>query len=754
MAAGAFHQREAGMIGNLMVTLIFFALCRQENPRQAPAEKEVQLRVNLIGESDRTARRLAQADELVAEGKQAEALDAYMQIINDAGDDLIPQGPHWSIQVRRLCFQRIVKQPEALRLYRDRVDIQARQWFEKAQSARDVPGLRKVVDDAFCSSWAAAALDLLGDLAFERGEFAMAQLYWSMLGQPASWGTAKNRNSQELVFPDPSTEVVASVRAKQIVADIFEGRLEEAYAETRAFESLHSTAQGHLCGQQGNYAKILESLIRDSMKLSPVAVKDEWPTFAHDAGRGNRIHRSEGVLARLPQAGEPTWSVRLDTRQKTAPTGEAMPAIDKIMAPAKESRGLAFYPVISGDRVFVADGRYISGYDLLTGQRALEYDLLLHHKSEDASALLHLPLSGEINHTLTINDGKAYARLGAVLQTGSRSKDEDRGGHSFFVCINLNPSSGGRLEQWSIASKGTAPNGPLFEGAPLVAQGRVYVALSQMLAGQVRTALACYDANTGAPRWQKDICEIPEAREGLPAGRQPLLTLAGANVVYCAHTGAIVAVDLLTGHRSWSVRYPSRGNKLDSGEPSPRALAPCLFSDDRTFVAPADYGRLICLDAATGRELWQSAPLETVHIMGVADGRLILTATSPVPCIRTLDAATGNPLRSWLQPANGTGLTTFGRGLLAGDVVLWPTRGKNGDRIHVLRNDDGQPVDEAAIPAGNLASGNGCLVVAGTEFLSAYIPEKLMHDLRFSAAHRSRVEIAEGEKPQKERGDR
>jgi outer membrane protein assembly factor BamB len=743
------------MIRNWKAILILLTGSLPLNSQQIPGQKEALARITLIGESDRTARRLAQADQLAAEGKPTEALDGYMQLINEAGDDLVPQGPRRSVQTRRLCYQRIARQPEALRLYRDRVDIQARQWLEKAQATRDVPGLRRVVDDAFCSTSAARALDLLGDLSFECGEFAMAQLYWAALAPPASSAQSEDQDKYELVFPDPSAETLVSVRAKQIAADVFEGRLEDAAAEFKAFESVHKAAEGHLCGRRGNYAKILESLIRDSISLAPIAVKENWPTFAHDTERGNRIARSEGVLARLPQAGDPTWSVRLDTRQKVAVGEESMLDIGKISAPGKEARGLAFYPVISRDSVYVADGRYITGYHLLTGQRVFEYDLLLHHKAEDAGSPIHLPLSGEVNHTLTINEGKAYARLGAVLQAGNaRAKDEDHGSHSFLVCLNLTPDAGGQMERWSVASSGAAPNGPLFEGSPLVAHGRVYVAQSQIAAGQLRSTLACYDADTGRPRWQKDICETPEGREGAPGGRQPLVTLAGANVVYCSHTGAIVALDLLTGHRSWSARYHSRGNKLDSGEPSPRALAPCLFSDGCVFVAPADYGRIICLDATTGQSLWESAPLETVHLLGVANGSLIVTATTPVPCIRALEAATGNPQRQWLQPADGTALATFGRGLLVGDVVFWPTRGKIGDRLHVLRQEDGQPVDEASFPSGNLASSDGCLVVAGTEFLSAYVPENRLRDSRFSAGHRPRVEIAEGKELQQDRRGR
>jgi hypothetical protein len=208
------------------------------------------------------------------------------------------------------------------------------------------------------------------------------------------------------------------------------------------------------------------------------------------------------------------------------------------------------------------------------------------------------------------------------------------------------------------------------------------------------------------------------------------LTLARDSIVYCSHTGAIVALDLLTGRRSWSLRYPSRGNKLDTGEPTPRSLSPCLYADGRIYVAPEDYSHILCLDPATGEQLWESAPLETVHLLGVGGGRLIITSTTPVPCMRALDAASGGPERQWLQPADGSALTTFGRGLLADGAVFWPTRGKTGDRLHVLQQEDGEPIDEGNMVSGNLAAADGCLVVAGTECLSAYVPEARLLPLR------------------------
>src|SRR5262249_49192862 len=151
-------------------------------------------------------------------------------------------------------------------------------------------------------------------------------------------------------------------------------------------------------------------------------------------------------------------------------------------------------------------------------------------------------------------------------------KDEPgaEGGPSFLVCLDLD---GGR-EVWAVRAPPGGPNErTFFEGAPVVHDGRAYAALSTLSATRTETFLVCYDAETGAPRGRREVCDVPLAEGEGPRRRHHLLTLAGGVVVYCSHSGAVVALDGLTGKRLWGVRYPSRGPAAE-GTPSPRDLAP------------------------------------------------------------------------------------------------------------------------------------------------------------------------------------
>ena len=58
---------------------------------------------------------------------------------------------------RRFCHRCIAQLPAPAReIYHGRVDQLAGRWYKEGAARRDVALLRRVVDQAFCSSWAGA----------------------------------------------------------------------------------------------------------------------------------------------------------------------------------------------------------------------------------------------------------------------------------------------------------------------------------------------------------------------------------------------------------------------------------------------------------------------------------------------------------------------------------------------------------------------------------------------------------------------
>jgi outer membrane protein assembly factor BamB len=668
----------------------------------APAD-ETLTRTALPGESPSAAQRLESARKLARDRQYAEAVDEYQRLLEEAGDKLAPLSEQQFVQVRWLCHLDLAAlPPDALRLYRNRVDAQARKWFEQGSAGRDVALLRRVVDEAFCSRYGDQALDLLGDLAFEQGGFVEAERWWQRLTPPAA-------RPLELVFPDPRTDPARS-RAKQILARLFRPESEVSSADLgaaiRAHRGLHPDAAGLLAGRTGKYADTLQRLLDGRTGLAPQAAG--WSTFGGSPSRN---------LVLPPGKDDPNRLARLVRRFRinvqTCTTLQDDDPLPGRAPSAAAARSLAFHPLIVDGQVLVANGRKVTGYDLRTARSSDWYD------SGPRNADPHLPAPPDLRYTLTVADSCVLARLGVQGISPERRPADCE---SSLVCLSIKPDARGERLRWLARPEGGNRACAVFEGTPVAGDGRVYVAVARLAGGRTVTTVHCYPVQAeGEPplRWRQDVCETTEQNGKYERCRHHLLTLAGPNVVYCSHSGAIVALDALTGRHVWARRYPSRGLVSDE-QPSPRDLTPPVYADGRLFVAPADCDRLLCLDPATGQLLWQRDKVEVVHLLGVARGRLIFTTPQG---IRALGAATGDDRDGWIQPDVGE-LPPFGRGFLAGDLVFWPTRNK----LYVLDQADGQQPDDLHpgpwqdIPPGNLVYGDGCLVVAGEEALSVYVP--------------------------------
>ncbi len=554
-------------------------------------------------------------------------------------------------------------------------------------------------------------LDLLGDIAFERGDVAEAEQWWRLL-LPRAAGAG-------LFYPDPKIEP-ARTRAKIMLARIFRGGYSWA-DDLQTYRKDYGQSEGEIAGKKGRYADILQQ-VADERKTAPPAPTTEWPTFGGDAARGriaeasSRLPEGLGALCRWPN--ERQFSL------KDRKALDVDPVYDRGVGAVLGNRSMTFEPVVADGKAIVADARYVTAYDLHTGAAETWYDAARLNKGIDPD--LKLPAPPDLRYTLTVAGDRVYARLGA--QAVRDAATTDKGGDSLLVCLSLKPLPNGERELWTMSATADDKTYAVFEGAPLVHDGRLYIASTCFVNGRALTRVACYSADTPErpeELWRQDICETREFNDSDRRYRQHLLTLAGSYVAYCSHSGVVAALDALTGKPIWAVRYPSRGDKTAAGDPSPRGLSPCLFADGRLYVAPADYDKLLCVDAATGETLWQRGPLEVVHLLGVGAGRLIFTTPTG---LRAVGAEDG--LDAWAQPAGGGALPPAGRGLLIGDLVLWPTvsKGPGGLSVYTVRQRDGEQPEESDpsllshIPAGNLVFADGCLVCADRQTLTIFTP--------------------------------
>lgn len=686
--------------------------------RQAPS---------VYPETSNTADQLLRAADSHVQAKQwSEAIDLYQRVIQQFGGAMaaLPTGPEADsrtfVDARSFCQRRLAAlPPEALAIYQGRVDAQAERWYRDGTANRDRSLVRRVVDEAFCSSWGDDALETLGDWAFQDGQFAEAlESYRRLLPDPD--GRAG------LVHPTIGLDR-AQVIVKTWIVRVSMGEPGPTAGEVDAFRQEFPEAQGSLTGRTGPLADVALRAIADDRLRRTDPLDLSWPTF------GGSITRNR-TLAEVVDVGSPQWSVKIDrvtSGRGAAPFGSRPNLIVGVSADPIA----AYHPIVLGEQVVIADDRVVRAYTLSERPRSVD-DVLWQYPPQGPRTASPTARGNvrSARHSLTAAGDRIFARLGPTGSSGGQ-------GNSEVVALDL-ARQGAFL--WKVkASEVEVPNRARearnraaigFEAAPAADARSVYVALSET-GPQISTWVACLSAETGQVRWIQFVCSAPPvvAENGggfggmmmnmapitpPPDAGQRMLTIDGGSVYYQTSLGGLASLDAETGRLRWLSTYPriERSNLTTFD----RDLSPAIAAGGRLYFCPNDSAIVCAFDEATGRLLWKREDLPRIdQLLGVAQGRLIATGDH----VWTLDADTGKTLSTW--PDNLTGFEGFGRGLLAGGQVLWPTR----TEIQVLDlatglRAAGQPpiqlTQKFEQGGGNLVAGDGYLVVASGDNLTVY----------------------------------
>jgi cellulose synthase operon protein C len=645
----------------------------------------------------------------LANRRWEEAVETLRQLMENSEDKLAPVGERRYINMRDYCQMQLAALPaEALKLYRGRVDAAAKKWYEDGTANRDRRALQNVVDRYFASSWGDKALLALGELAMESGDFAAARWHWQRIiparlpnGQSPTW----------LNYPDTSLDL-AAVRARLVLVSILEGSTDRARDELNQFSVLHKNSRGRLGGREVDYANALSAMLAESAAWPSMKQQADWPTFAGSLDRNAKA-------AKLIDVGEVLWRL---------PLKKVKPAMYAGLYGETESPDapLSYNPVLVGDLVLINNQVEIRAFRASTGKPAWGsgdgaiYRDKLGRSVEDLSNPDNT--FGTARCTMTVCEGRLYARMGRCFV--GRPQDAAPRGGNHLVCLDL--TAEGQL-LWETQSD----TDWLFEGSPVSDGSNVYVA-SRRGGVLSRTQVACYDAATGRLRWRRMVCAADApGGDSLCQCANNLLTLDHGTIYYNTNLGAAAAISAEDGRLLWVTLYP-RQRTVNPARPAPhwqRDLNPCVFDRGTLLLMPADNPAIFALDAFTGQILWQTGPqLEDADdLLGVAGDWLIAGGRRLYWIgLKTEDA--GRIKRVW---PDGSAAPGRGRGVLAGDSVLFPTReyvnGVHADGIRVFDQKTAQLkkyIDlryrgDKPAACGNLFIGGGQLLVAtGAELIA------------------------------------
>ena len=627
-------------------------------------------------------KRLGMVDDYLADQRWAEAVDILHEIAQSDGRSLVEAQPGqaggWAVylNVATRCQVLLSRMPkEGLAAYRRKVDPQAKRWFESWQRTRDASELERLVRQAYLSSFGDDALWALGEAAWDHGDYSSARLYWSQLvPMPDEFRAA--HLPTVLRYPDSNLDA-ASVVARLVLCSLMEGHRERAIEQQQHFVELYPQAAGNLAGRQGRLSEILKQILDEAATWDATTEEAEVATF------GLAPERTQ-ILPSVIDVGAQRWQQPL--------TPNLLPRPERFRS-APDRGPLSTHPVVFRDIVLVNDVDTISAFHLLTGEPAWP--------TEGGTAQIYPPVSEEHStapekdgvgvpwFTMTVADGKLFARMGSPVT--SASDKEPRALTNDLVCLDLAEGQGQLV--WKIAADEWRQDGQpawRFEGSPLVKDGRAYVIHSRRRP-QLEFAISCLDAAKGERMWTRTIATARTSIEDHQNRVSHLLPTFGAGKLFVStDAGAIVAVDARDGRVEWAITYESHppDDPSEQSDHSKQGLLPAMFHEGLLFVAPNDCDRLFCIEADSGRVLWQKTHPRASrwrHLLGVApaggSGQLIVSGNS----LRALDVETGR--ETWKILASDSTERGYGRGVLAGDVVIWPTR----EAIQFVETATGQP---------------------------------------------------------------
>ena len=710
---------------------------------QAPARRLVP---SIHPETSSAAETLLKtADAHARQGEWESAVELYQRAVRQYPDALTalepvaepddpPLATELYVNVGEYAQRRIAALPaEALRVYRGRIDGEAGHLFQEGSEALDPEPLRRIVETLFCSSWGDDAAELLADLSFQDGRFDEALTLYRRLA-PAD-GTPQPAGS---IYPDPDVDL-ARIAAKALLC-------RAAMADTPGpedldrFEASFPEARGRLAGRDDLYAEIVrEAIDEDGLRLAD-AQDERWSTFAGSPARTKLVPDpiDPGTLV---------WSIPLRTPLDPSSNINAVPPRFGLGPPAEDGPP-PFFPVLLGDELLLTDGREILGYPIDGGGASGEASPMPSWRVSfgDNGPTAARPTFGIERHTLTVHGDLIFARLGP-MGIEVRGRNAASAPSTSLVAIDRRQSGAIQWRRTPEQVMGVVNDafggfgGPgmgaqlAFGGAPLADDHGVYVTLLKPGA-QSLTWAACLDPRSGATRWLRFVCagttrtfarEDGFRNQGLifntDLGHR-LLTLGGSTLYYQTDLGALAAIDARSGRLKWLATYP-RDLGAPGGTPGVEGHNPAMIAGDLVVVAPEDSDLVLAFRRSSGTLAWAAEPGGRVaHLLGVGVGNVVATGDS----VWTIDATDGTLRSRW--PEGRSVEQGYGRGLLAGGEIYWPTR----DRLYILDQRTGLPVDRPPIPlrelfgcgGGNLVAGDGYLAIAERDRLLVFCKDSRM----------------------------
>lgn len=642
---------------------------------------------------------------------------------------------------------------ELLEQYRVQFGGLARQLLGEALRSGDLAGFGRVAATYFHTEAGYDAANRLGSLHLDRGEFALAARWFAALWQ-----------SHSSVTKDPLWRAKAAYALKQAgQADLSREIFDDSVTAP--------TSSIGLGGQSREPGKWLASAAR--MAGAPELPLSDWPVFYGTPRRTGIAAGGEPLLLpRWRQSTTDSHPVRAQIDQLIEDLSDQSTTPLPILFPTMVNGKVAFRTLHGVQVVDAATGRplwqtedaqplermisgtagqfemdqnagFFPGVAMMgRGMRVWNNGVLYGGGNGENSPLCNL-LFRNANFGIISSDGRQLFVVDDPQFLTSRQPANPFG---FDPSASGLANAAGRLNSYDLETGhplweiGGPANGEPFDlplagyfffGAPVADAGDLFVVGESTVgdsSGQIR--LICLDPRTGDKKWTQLIAASEVAIEK-DTGRRwwTAQVAAGDGILVCPTTvGWLVAVDRVTHSLLWGYRPPVQGQQNNPGgieqneamqmvQYAPLngawGTAPPIISDGRIVYTPQDAQILVCLDAFTGKELWNKPRGNSLYLAGVFEGQVVVVGRDAVTAYQLESGA-----QAWstpISPPSGRGVTVADRlylPLAAGEV--WSIGLKDG----AVGSKWNLPSHVASI--GNLAMYRGMLLSVDTFGLTAF----------------------------------
>ena len=541
-----------------------------------------------------------------------EVIDRYPNQIY-RGDDGIYHG------AREYCMDLFARlDARKLAQYRAQYDSIAAKLYDRASEERDIPGLLEVVRRFVYTSYGPMALEQLGRLHHERGEWEEAIYYYRQSIDPGFGNEA-------------SPEIL--VRLAHCLSEA--GDRDGVLALREDLEKLGMEARLRTAGEErdalSQYDIILDGTVEDNRTWS-----ETWAQYGGNASHDfdAEVYRgplSQPIVVRLDFDALDPYSV---TRSHRYLMSRYLPDVEDLKPP--------FHPVVNASIAYIHDGLRIEAINLINGKRKWDYA-----SEPNPVAVPHPRMIFGGAYT----DGVVYAALETEVSTRTLAYKltpiklpmPRRKLHAFdaesgdLLWSHQNPQEDDPQTQFFLDRSSVCT-------PPLVWRENIYVGLSYF-EGKIHSYVCCFDRRTGKLRWKTLVCTGQQelnmfGNQFMEYVASPLV-LEDGSVYFVTNLGLAASLDARSGMIRWINEYsiiplPHPQNF----HPRIRRLSwyanPPYLHEGQLLATPLDSDELLSFDRDSGELMWTYErqergrhrgfdPRRSMYALGVTDGKMILT---------------------------------------------------------------------------------------------------------------------------------